>query len=117
MPPDDQVVVRFGEMKPESLRDSAEIAFAKTGRYSLSFWSIAGASASELALKVAITIDRTGGVFRASTIGRLREGGFELVEFQRNGHCTLVLDDLPSSDDCEALRTAFDEPIANPYRR
>lgn len=104
-------------MKTADLQAAAEIAYLKTGRYSLSFWTLGGATALELALLVAIAIDRVGGVFRASTVGRMDQAGLTLQDHRSNGHAVLVIDGIPSPAQCDAMRSVFDDPIPNPYRR
>jgi hypothetical protein len=104
-------------MKTLDLKTAAETAMAKEGRYALSFWTLPDVTADALALRVALQLNRQGGSFRVSTVGRMAEAGFDLVDLRADGHCAVLLAGVPTEEDCEALRAPFDAPIPNPYRR
>ena len=116
------MVVRGGRMDEETLQAAALYANEdkKVQRYELSFFvGQAGESVEGL-------VERVGRIYqqlrryrtlRQSTTGRLSAAGFELVDCDQHGHCQIVFDDAPSTEQLARLASTFDEPEPNPARR
>ncbi len=122
--PRDQVVVRGGESKIETMRKNLIRARerrtargqpdepALSGEYRL------GRDAREIALDApAIECYRQ---MRQTTAGRLNDAGFEVIQDGRPGHAAVKLgggstDDVLRTDDAlERVRAVFDPPEENP---
>jgi hypothetical protein len=118
------VAVRGGTMPRERLIESAETEFertlkeAGTGAHGLSVSTFVGLSAREIALRVG-TDALPHSKFRASTVGVLRDYGFEVVPTPifGAGHATLRLPTPPADADFDKLDAAFSTAECNPVRR
>jgi hypothetical protein len=113
---DEAILVRGGAMLRDDLARSAEANYRDRGEYALSFWSFAGMTASEIAVKVG-TDDLPHSKLRASTVGRLRAAGFEVVSSEPpSGHVDVKLPGPVTDAIANDLDVGFDPPIVNPVR-
>ena len=95
-------------MRNKSLLISATTHFEESGEteWGWSFWCAPGKTADE----IAEAADFDNDAIRESTVGRIREAGFEVVSDSAcDDHCKIKLAGRPSDDDCKRLRDAFDE--------
>jgi hypothetical protein len=51
---------------------------------------------------------------QTATVGRLRHGGYELIQTGAHGHYSLMLPSPPADADYDAVMAAFDPPRENP---
>lgn len=104
--PDDCLVVRGGFMRNKALKISAATHYDEYDEWAWSFWACPGKTADEIAAVADFDNDH----IRESTIGRLREAGFEVVpDSDDDDHATVRLDGEPDDATCKRLRDAFDE--------
>jgi hypothetical protein len=104
--PGDTVIVRGGHMGTRSLVVSACRCFDKSGYFAWSFWSRPGASADEIAVDAGVPHP----YIRESTIGRVRDAGFDpQSDSADTDHVQVRLDNEPTEQDCARLRAAFDQ--------
>ncbi len=109
--PDDSVVVRGGLMLPTDLALSAQSHFDTEGFYALSVYSIPGMTVHEIAVGVPLRHSK----IRASTVGRVRFAGYDIVSSPGPpGHADLVLPTPPTDHDWSTLDRVFDPPELNP---
>ena len=119
--PDEAVVVRGGaEWSRERLISSAEVHFRERGEDALTVWSLPDRTAEEIVLATGEKFFPHGQV-RASTAGRLRAAGFEVVESEPNpdeppGHIDVKPNGRLDNAGADAFTAAFDPPIPNPLR-
>lgn len=102
---DDDVVVRLGYSRPGAIQRSARNHYLRFGFYGVSVYCLRGMSGDA----IAATLSQPHDVFRASTVGRLRQAGFELTEPEPDGHCLVVLEDA-DEETCQRLERCFDAP-------
>jgi hypothetical protein len=107
-------------MSARTMQVSAAKAKLDEGAHTLSSWSFPGLDAPGVA-RAAKEVDPTTlphSVIRASTAGRIRAAGYELVATDpQPGHYSLMLPDPPTDDDWAALNSIFGEPQPNPVAR
>lgn len=109
--PDDAIVVRGGLMLPSDLGLSAQSHFDVEGFHALSVYSVPGMTADEIAVGVPLRHSK----IRASTVGRVRAAGYDIVRSPGPpGHADLVLPTPPADHDWSALDRIFDPPRLNP---
>ena len=109
--PDDAIVVRGGLMLAADLAVGAQSHFDAHGFYALSVYCVPGRTADEIAIGVPLRHSN----IRASTVGRLRSAGYEIVASPGPpGHADLVLPTPPTDHDWKALDRVFDPPRPNP---
>ena len=109
--PDDSVVVRGGLMLPADLALGAQSHFDSERFYALSVYSIPGMTAHEIAAGVPLRHSK----IRASTVGRVRSAGYDIVSSPGPpGHADLVLPTPPTDHDWSTLDRVFDPPQLNP---
>jgi hypothetical protein len=112
--PDDAVVLRGGLMLPRDLDTGALTHYDEFGEYALSVYALPGRTADEIAILVPLRHSK----IRQSTVGRLREGGYEVVPSPGPpGHADLKLPSPPTEDDWKTLDALFDPPRLNPAAR
>jgi hypothetical protein len=109
---DDAFVIRGGEMKADGLQLAVEEDFDESGTYSLSVFAHDGVDVETVARKAC----QPHGVIRVSTVGRIREAGYDIANCDTRWHCDLIFPGQPSATDWEVLQSIFDPPIANPAR-
>lgn len=114
--PDDAIVVRGGEMAPDRVQKNALAHFRDCGVYGVSVWSIPDLSAHEIVRTVrrADPLDLPHGQMRISTVGQIREAGYELVPTGPRHHFTLLLPTPPTDDDWDRLQALFAGPHSCP---
>jgi hypothetical protein len=82
-------------------------------RYALSVQCAPQKSADELAEK----IEGAYGTIRESTVGAIRQAGFDVVERRiSDDHCLIVFPGTPTWNDYRKLDAAFGKPRRNPAR-
>ena len=113
---DDALIVRFGVMALRDVKLSLEDAKddPDVDQYELSFFGGDGLDPEE--------ISRLGNApnprMRISTIGRLREAGFDpYPDPPPEGHIGLRFAQMPSDEELNSLISLFDEPVENPHPR
>lgn len=109
---DSDFVVRFGEMRTSDLKRAILIAHAAGKGYALSVFSHSGVPWETIALRAGLGHPSV----RVSTVGRLREAGYDVTNCTGGWHCQLLLDGPLNDEDCNRLRDCFDPPVANPGR-
>ncbi len=100
-------------MEAEALWKSALVHYDRTGgtEYAWSFWCCPGKTADEIAADARFM----NSTIRESTVGRMREAGFDPVpDSEDDDHCRVTLPGEPTGIDCKRLQDAFDEPRLNP---
>lgn len=103
----------------EEIQASAEDQFDQSKRetgvgvYGISVCSLPNLSATEI-LRSIPAGKVPHGSFRETTVGELRELGFDVVPSGWHGHATLTFHGLPTDEDWEKLNTAFGSPQKNP---
>lgn len=102
---DEDVVVRLGYSRPGAIQRSARNHHRVFGFYGFSVYCLPGMSAEAIAASLRQPHD----VFRASTVGRLRQAGFELTDPEPDGHCLVILED-DAEETCRRLEGVFDAP-------
>jgi hypothetical protein len=105
----------------DSLRISAEANYRDEGLYAVSMWSLPGLDAADIAREVG-TEELPHGQIRASTVGRLRAAGFEVVRSEpvpgrAPGHVDVILARPLTEEAADALRAEFDPGQPNPVAR
>jgi hypothetical protein len=101
-------------MEPRTMETNAATHYDEFGEYALSVWSLPGADVAT----IAAAANLPHSVIRVSTARRIRAAGYELVRSEPPpSHVDLKLPNPPTSQDWETIRSIFDEPITNPYRR
>ena len=100
-------------MAPVDLARGAQSHFDVEGIYALSVYCAAEKTAAEIADRVPLPHS----FVRQSTVGRLRDAGYEVVPSPGPpAHADLVLPDPPTDVDWEMLDVLFDPPHPNPAR-
>ena len=122
------VVVRGGQMEPAITVRALRKERMERGRYALSVYSIPDLDAHRIALRVG-TPDLPHPEMRESTIGKIRQAGYEIAlseeEGYAEGHCDLVVPWESSEganeewllDHSERLLDLFDKKSPNPVKR
>jgi hypothetical protein len=121
--PDAAVVVRGGRMASfEEVQASAEDQFSQSeketgsGVYGVSVCSLPELSALEILYAIPEG-KLPHGSFRETTVGKLRELGFDVVPSEWHGHATLTFSALPTEEDWRKLNFVFSDPRKNPVAR
>jgi hypothetical protein len=114
--PGSALLVRGGKMFRPDLEISAEQHFRRFGHYALSFWSVPGKTAEQIAEQIG-TEDLPHGTLRACPVERLRRLGYEVMFSGRPWHVSVILPSPPSDRDWDNLEQAFDPPQPNPVAR
>lgn len=109
----DDLVIRGGLMIVEHLRANALDTFEDEGVWELSVYSLAGEPVHAIAEAALLP----NGQIRISTVARIREAGYDVLDRRSDGHCRLPLPEGFSDQDLERLADAFDPPIRNPAPR
>lgn len=108
--PDEALVVRGGTLRLGDLHRAAEVARVKMKRPGLSVFAADVGEPAALVAAVASTLHHTSLSF--TTVGRLREKGFELEQTGDPPHHTVW---LPESEDQDywvrEFRMSFDRPV------
>jgi hypothetical protein len=110
------MVVRFGLMDLQTLRDGIEQEYVESGRYGASIGCAADLGAEEIALRARQPHRR----MRASTVGALRAVGVDVVRDPVESfedHALILFDQNPSLEDLAVVERAFGLPVLNPGRR
>lgn len=116
-PPDDALLVRGGLMRASDLATSAEVHWEQHRSHALSFWTIPGLSADEIAATVGME-NLPHAKIRCAPAGRLRRLGYEVMFSEpRPMHVSVVLPSPPSDKDWKSIDNAFDAPAKNPVAR
>lgn len=110
---DDDFVVRFNDMNPTELKRAVLTAKAAVGSFALSVFSHADVTWETIALRAGLG----HAVVRVTTVGRLREAGYDVANCNANWHCQILLDGPVTDEDCARLSACFDDPVPNPGRR
>jgi hypothetical protein len=98
-------------MRNKSLLISATRHFEEFGEWAWSFWCAPGKTADEIAMAA----DFDNEVIRESTVGRIRQAGFDVEsDSASDDHCKVELSGPPSAADCRRLRDAFDAARPRP---
>lgn len=105
--PDDAIVVRGGEMKPESLEVAAGTNFDEFGEYGLTVYSEEGLTAREIHAKHLSRYRKA----RVSTVGKIRHLHYELKPTHEPGHYDIIFPKQPGPEDFEGLGEIFDTRI------
>jgi hypothetical protein len=101
-------------MEPRQMEINAYTHYDETGEYALSVCSLPTGDFDE----VARVANLPNGQLRASTVGRIRQAGYEIVRSEPPpAHADLMLMGEPNDHDWETLRATFDPPVPNPYQR
>lgn len=113
-PPDDTViVVRGGLAAADSVRRSSEVSHALYGFYGVSVFLAFELTVEELVRRIPELSPGRYKQLRTSTVGRIRQAGFQFLASGEWPHYDIVLADLVD-ETIESLRTCFGPPFANP---
>jgi hypothetical protein len=100
-------------MLSEDLDENVLNEVGKSGKWCVSVHSRPGESIEA----IAVMAGRPNRQIRVTTAGALREMGFEIDNCrEEDWHCDLCVPAHPTEEVWERLRSAFNEPIANPAR-
>lgn len=107
-------------MKPTDLAVSAEAHHERHGVWALSFWTVPGLSATEIAGRVG-TSNLPHPKIRWTPAGRLRELGYEVMYSEPPPmHVSVILPSPPPDTTWTVIGDAFepaaDNPVARPRR-
>lgn len=130
-PPNDALLVRGGEMKADSLAISAEAHHEQYGEFALSFWTVPGLDAKQIAERVhaqwvnAVEPRRhplPHPKIRYASAGALRQLGYRVVYSEpRPMHVSVIFPSAPSAKDWVRIDEVFgpsaDNPVKQPPRR
>lgn len=111
---DDALVVRGGLMRIPTLRYAVDLCKVRHDFYGLSFFGENDASLDAITRAAGSRLEN--GQIRMSTVGRMREVGFEPYRSGEYPHLSVEFQWNPSDDDLERLVAVFDEPIPNPLK-
>ncbi len=111
--PDNAYVVRGGTCQFRDLLRSAEMT-----RETIGEWAVSAASGVDTPWE-SLAQAHAHGTVSATTAGRLRSAGFEVMLTGKPPHCTVYLGADPADNESviERLRAAFDAPVPNPRRK
>jgi hypothetical protein len=111
--PDDAIVIRGGVGSPETIAVNAQTTFDTDGFWAVSGYAAAGLNAAEIAQLVRKRLPH--GQIRVSSVGVLRDGGFEVQETPDDyPHVDIFVPAEPDDAVCAQLADLFDDPIPNP---
>jgi len=113
-PPDDSViVVRGGLASFDSMRRTAEVSQILHGFFGVSVFLAFDLSLEELVRRTSELAPERYKQLRTTTVGAVKQAGFELLATGEWPHYDIVLADL-SDATVERLRDCFGPPFANP---
>lgn len=112
-PDDTVVVVRGGLAAADSLRRTAEVSEALHGFFGVSVFLAFDLSLEELVRRTSELAPERYKQLRTSTVGAVKQAGFDLLATGEWPHYDIVLADL-NDDTIECLRDCFGPPFANP---
>jgi hypothetical protein len=111
---DDAFVVRGGGMEIPLLVVSLRQEMIENGYFELSFYGENDMTVDEICKEV----DLPHGTIRVSTVGALRQAGFDPFRCPPPPlHLCVRFDHEPTDTVLERLRGAFDDSLPNPHRR
>jgi hypothetical protein len=114
VPPDDTVVVvRGGLAAADSIRRTAEVSHALHGFYGVSVFLAFELTVEDLVRRTPELSSERYKQLRTTTVGRIRQAGFQLLASGEWPHYDIVLADL-GDETVERVRLCFGPPFANP---
>jgi hypothetical protein len=107
------VVVRGGLAAADSIRRTAEVAHTVHGFYGVSVFLAFELTVEDLVRRTPELSPERYRQLRTTTVGQIRQAGFELVASGEWPHYDIVLADL-GDETVERLRACFGPPFTNP---
>lgn len=109
--PHEAVVVRFGASLPDTLRKTVLAHHDERSDFAISCVSLPDRSADDLARLGALPHPK----IRETTVGMLREAGYDVVRDEPpEGHALVTLPRLPTDEDYVTISNLFGPPRLNP---
>ncbi len=108
---DDAVIVRYGLMELDHLREAVQTCNEVRGFPGLSFFGANGLTVEE----IAAAARRPHRWLRTSTYGSLRKAGYRLAREGRDNHLVLRFEQVPTDAELRRLVGLFDAPRGNPH--